>query len=378
LSHPLLQRAIELAEHGWGRVQPNPLVGAVVADAQGNVLGEGYHAVHGGPHAEIVALKAAGANSKGATLFVSLEPCSHHGRTPPCTDVIRQAGISHVIYGAADPNPVAAGGAKLLRTYGIEVIGPLATDAVRRQNAIFFHAHEQRRPFVALKLACSLDGRIAATGGKRTLITGDEAQAETHRLRAGYDAVMIGSGTALADDPLLTVRRSVIPVKPPIRVVLDTNAVLSPTSNLATTTREAATWLFCAPDAAAEKTAALAQAGVRILTVARTGAGLDLAAVLGTLWDNGIRSVFCEGGARMAGTLARAGRIDRFYLLLAPRLLGPDAVNAFDALPTAMPLALSDVRRFGSDVMLTYDRGSGSVHPPSIASDVEGYVHGTG
>ncbi len=375
MSNTLLQRAIELAEHGWGRVQPNPLVGAVVADAHGNVLSEGFHALHGGPHAEVVALNAAGAAARGATLYVSLEPCSHHGRTPPCTDAILRAGITRVVYGASDPNPVAGGGAGLLRSRGVDVIGPLETEAVRHQNAIFFHTHEQHRPYVALKLACSLDGRIAATRGKRTLLTGQEAQSETHRLRAGFDAVLIGSGTALVDNPLLTARGNIVPNKPAIRVVLDSNGILPPNSDLTTTTNAAPVWLFCAPDVDESKTAALAARGVRILMTARTRAGLDLTAVLDTLWENGIRSVFCEGGARVAGSLARAGLIDRFYLFLAPVLLGPDAVNAFDALPAELPLALSEVRRLGSDVMLTYDRSRDAAERHSIVSDLDGYVH---
>lgn len=378
MSEPLLERAIRLAEQGWGRVQPNPMVGAVVADENGNVLGEGFHAVYGGPHAEVVALNTAGAAARGATLYVSLEPCSHHGRTPPCTDAIMSAGIKRVVFGAADPNPVASGGAAVLRSAGVEVIGPVATEAVRRQNALFFHAHQQQRPFVTLKLACSLDGRIAATRGQRTLITGAAAQAETHRLRAGYDAVLVGSGTIQADDPLLTVRGAIEPVRPPVRVVLDSDARLALSSTLVMTTDAAPVWLFHADDATAERAERLSRLGVRVFAVPRGNDGVDIGAVLDTLWNQGVRSVFCEGGARVAGSLARAGRIDRFHLFLAPRLLGPDAVNAFDSLPAELPLSLTEVIRFGSDVLLTYDRSPDPAVRRSIAADMEDYVHRTG
>ena len=378
MSEPLLERAIGLAEQGWGRVQPNPMVGAVVADEAGTVLGEGFHAVYGGPHAEVVALEAAGAAARGAILYVSLEPCSHYGRTPPCTDAILRAGVKRVVFGASDPNPVAAGGAAVLRNAGIEIIGPVATEAVRRQNAIFFHSHEQQRPFVTLKLACSLDGRIAATRGQRTLITGSAAQAETHRLRAGYDAVLVGSGTIEADNPLLTVRGAIEPVRPPIRVVLDSDARLAIDSALVTTADAAPVWLFHAAEAPAQRTERLSRLGVRVFAAPRGGGGVDIGVVLDTLWNQGVRSVFSEGGARVAGSLGRAGRIDRFHLFLAPRLLGPDAVNAFDSLPGELPLSLTEVIRFGSDVLLTYDRSPNPEVRRSIAADLEDYVHRPG
>ena len=378
MSQPLLERAIGLAEQGWGRVQPNPMVGAVVTDEAGKVLGEGFHAVYGGPHAEVVALEAAGAAARGAILYVSLEPCSHYGRTPPCTDAILRAGVKRVVFGASDPNPVAAGGAAVLRKAGVEVIGPVAADAVRRQNAIFFHTHELQRPFVTLKLACSLDGRIATTRGQRTLITGSAAQAETHRLRAGYDAVLVGSGTIQADNPLLTVRGAIVPVRPPIRVVLDSDARLTVDSALVTTVDVAAVWLFHAADTPAERVERLSRSGVRVFSAPRGNGGVDIGAVLDTLWNQGVRSVFSEGGARVAGSLGRAGRIDRFHLFLAPRLLGPDAVNAFDSLPAELPLSLTEVIRFGSDVLLTYDRSPDPEVRRSIAADLEDYVHRPG
>ncbi|HUP88628.1 MAG TPA: bifunctional diaminohydroxyphosphoribosylaminopyrimidine deaminase/5-amino-6-(5-phosphoribosylamino)uracil reductase RibD, partial [Longimicrobiales bacterium] len=186
-----MRSAIELAERGWGRVQPNPLVGAVVVK-DGLVVGEGWHAEYGGAHAEVVALSEAGERARGATLYVTLEPCAHYGRTPPCTDAISRAGVATVIYSVDDPNPKARGGAQILRDAGINVEGGIEAEAVRNQNSIFFHAHTSTRSFVALKLAMSLDGRIAAVAGERTKLTSDGADDEVHRLRSAFDAIVIG------------------------------------------------------------------------------------------------------------------------------------------------------------------------------------------
>ncbi|HVH13374.1 MAG TPA: bifunctional diaminohydroxyphosphoribosylaminopyrimidine deaminase/5-amino-6-(5-phosphoribosylamino)uracil reductase RibD, partial [Longimicrobium sp.] len=209
-----VRRAIELAWRGWGRVAPNPLVGCVIVRDDGEVVGEGWHSEYGQAHAEVEALRAAGEAARGATAYVSLEPCSHHGKTPPCTDALIAAGVRSVVFGGFDPNPRARGGAEVLRAAEIDVAGGVEEAAVRDQNAVFFHAHSPAgadRPFVALKLAMSLDARIADRDGGSVWITGPEARAETHRLRAGYDAVAVGIGTARADDPQLTVRDIPVP-----------------------------------------------------------------------------------------------------------------------------------------------------------------------
>ncbi|MGH7445088.1 MAG: bifunctional diaminohydroxyphosphoribosylaminopyrimidine deaminase/5-amino-6-(5-phosphoribosylamino)uracil reductase RibD, partial [Longimicrobiales bacterium] len=186
----LMRRALELAARGWARTRPNPMVGAVVVRGD-EIVGEGWHAEYGGPHAEVLALDAAGERARGATLYVSLEPCNHHGRTPPCTDAIVQAGIARVVFAAADPNPMAQGGLERLRAAGIEVTTDVERDAARSLNAEFFHRHEQPTAFVALKLALSLDGRLSTHAGTPTDVTGTEARAEVQRLRAGFDAVLI-------------------------------------------------------------------------------------------------------------------------------------------------------------------------------------------
>jgi diaminohydroxyphosphoribosylaminopyrimidine deaminase/5-amino-6-(5-phosphoribosylamino)uracil reductase len=238
-----MDRALGLAERGWGNVAPNPLVGAVLV-RDGAVLSEGWHASHGGPHAEIAALSATG-DASGATLYVTLEPCAHHGLTPPCTDAILRAGIVRLVFAAADPNPVAAGGAEVLRARGIAVTAGVMAERARRLNAAFFHAHETGTCWVALKLALSLDGAIAAAPGIRTQLTGPGAHTETHRLRSGFDAVLVGIGTASIDDPLLTTRTPTPPRLPVARVVFDAEASLSPDSRLVRTAAESPVHVVC-------------------------------------------------------------------------------------------------------------------------------------
>jgi diaminohydroxyphosphoribosylaminopyrimidine deaminase/5-amino-6-(5-phosphoribosylamino)uracil reductase len=356
------------------------MVGAVVIDAAGHLAGEGYHAEFGGGHAEVFALNAAGTSAHGGTLFVSLEPCNHHGKTPPCTDAILRAGIKRVVFGALDPNPSAGGGAARLQAAGIQVEGPLLEDVVRSQNAVFFHSLEQQSVFVAVKLATTLDGRIAETRGSRTSVTGPEANDETQRLRAGFDAIMVGRGTISIDDPLLTVRGEVMPLKPPLRIVLDSDARLPANSRIVQTSGLGPVWLFCAADADAARRRWLEQQGVRVFVVARARDGVDLDQVLGTLWREGVRSVFCEGGALVAGSLSRADRIDRLYVFIAPRIFGATGVGGFDAFATrpSSSLRLCSTRRFGNDVLITYDRVSALRTAEIARPALESYVHGAG
>ena len=352
-----MKRAIRLADKGWGRVQPNPLVGAVVVDDQGKHVAQGHHVEFGHPHAEVNALNAAGVHARGGTLYVTLEPCNHQGKTPPCTDAILRSGVARVVFGAHDPNPLASGGAERLRQAGLEVVGPIAQGEVERQNAIFFHAYRHQRPFVALKLATTLDARIAESRGQRTMISGAQATEETHRLRAGFDAIMVGRGTVRADDPLLSVRGIVMPRSQPLRVVLDSEARLSVNSRLAETTALGPVLLFCAADADPGRRRQLERYSVRILGVSRTTHGVDVTEVLHALWQEGVRSVFCEGGALVAGSLARADLIDRLYLFVSPRVMGSGGVGAFDAF-TQGPAALryAGSRDFGDDLLITYER----------------------
>ena len=351
-----MRRAIELAENGWGRVQPNPLVGAVVVK-DGVIVGEGWHAEYGGPHAEIMALADAGERARGATLYVSLEPCSHHGKTPPCTDAILRAGVATVVYGADDPNPKAQGGARILRDAGVNVEGGIDSDAVINQNAIFFYRHTESRSFVALKLAMSLDGRIAAAVGERTQLTSDEADAEVHRLRSGYDAIMIGVNTARIDDPLLTVRRGKPPIRPPVRIVLDSRASLSQDSAMVKSVDQAPVWVIAGADAPGKDVKRLEKAGVRVLRFKLEDKRLPLTEVLEALKAEDISSVFCEGGAAVAGGLLREEAIDRLYLFIAPRVLGPEAVSAFSGadLQKGADWTTRRIAQIGPDALLMLD-----------------------
>src|SRR5918995_6467401 len=242
-----MARALDLAWRGWGRVHPNPLVGAVVLSSDGRVVGEGWHAEFGERHAEPVALDQAGERAHGATLVVTLEPCDHRGKQPPCTDAIVRAGVRKVVAALADPNPVAQGGAARLGSLGLEVQIGVGREAATVQNAIFLHRfRNQSRPFVALKLATSLDGRIADSSGHSRWISGEPAREYVHWLRAGFDAIGVGGRTARNDDPSLTVRGRVTPRVPPRRVIFDAGADIDPRAALARTAGEIPTTIVTA------------------------------------------------------------------------------------------------------------------------------------
>jgi diaminohydroxyphosphoribosylaminopyrimidine deaminase/5-amino-6-(5-phosphoribosylamino)uracil reductase len=356
----LLQRAIEIGRNGWGRVHPNPMVGCVIV-REGRVVSEGWHEKLGEAHAEVNALSRAGKLAKGAVAYVSLEPCNHFGRTPPCTSALLRAGVSKVVYGAPDPGGVSAGGGATLRSGGVEVIGPaLSPEEARRENPAFFFNHEREATYVALKLAQTLDGRIAEAPGCRTSITGPEARRETHRLRAGFDGVMVGSETILVDDPFLTVREDIPVRKEPVRVILDARARTSPDANVFRDAPRVPVVIFVADGAPEESVVRLEEAGARVHRVPRRPPGLSLEAVLEVCWESGIRSLFCEGGARVASELIRGGHARRLYLFVAPFVLGDRGVPAFSG---GVPreawepwTRAAPPGNFGKDLLLTFDR----------------------
>jgi len=350
-----MRRALALAWSGWGRVAQNPLVGAVVV-RDGVVVGEGYHAEFGGPHGEVQALHAAGERARGADLVVTLEPCAHQGKTPPCTDAILAAGVRRVVFAARDEDPVARGGAEVLRSAGVAVEAGLLEAEARAQNAIFFHRFaNSARPFVALKLAVSLDARIADRQGHSRWVSGPEARDWVQWLRAGFDAIAVGGGTVKADDPSLTVRGPVRPAKPPLRVVLDRKAELTPEAQLARTARETPTLALLGRDAPAGAAAALRAAGV---AVAQADGPPE---ALAELSRRGVASVLVEGGGVVAGRMLAAGVVDRMYLVVAPLWLGEDGVSAF---PGLAGTAIEDATRWrtverrplGDDTLLVMDR----------------------
>ncbi len=354
-----MRRALDLAREGWGRTAPNPMVGAVVV-RDGAVAGEGFHARYGGPHAEAAALAAAGERARGATLYVTLEPCVHHGKTPPCADAIVAAGVARVVIAARDPNPEAAGGADKLRAAGIAVeIGDGGAQA-RELNAPHFHrfAHPER-PFVTLKVAISIDGALAAADRSTTThLTGPESRREVHRLRAGHDAVAVGVGTVLADDPQLTVRHWARPRVPLTRVVFDSD-LRTPVGSVLVRTAGEAPVLLVARDPAPERVRALegANPGVAVLRAPALSEALLLLA------ERGIGSLLVEGGARLAGSFLANAAVDRLITFQAPVVLGEGALNAFAFAPPAdvarlERLPVVERRVLGGDVMTTYALGA--------------------
>lgn len=345
-----MQRALELAHLGWGQVSPNPLVGAVVV-RDGAIAGEGAHRRFGEAHAEVEALRAAGQRARNSALYVSLEPCTHHGKTPPCVDAVIAAGVSRVVIAVRDPDPDARGGVELLRAAGIRVDVGMLAEAAAELNASFLNSFVSPRPWVTLKLAISLDGAIAGARGTTSWLTGPAARQRVHHLRAGFDAIAVGMGTVLADDPLLTVRETDPPRVPPARVVFSRHGRLPLTSRLAQRTHEAPV-LVCAAQHDPGYDHALRSLGVEAITSATLRESLE------TLRSRGIRSLLVEGGASLAASFLQENLVDRMILLQAPVLLGKGALPAFGELSVS---ATEDIRfrpihaeRLGDDHMTVF------------------------
>jgi len=355
-----MRRALEIAETASGRTSPNPLVGAVVV-RNGVCVGEGFHPQAGEPHAEILALRDAGEAAKGATLYVTLEPCCHYGRTPPCTEAIIEGGIRRVVSAIEDPDPRVAGrGHQRLREAGIHVdVGTLAAEA-RRLNAPYLKWKTTGIPFVTLKIAMSLDGKVATRLGESQWITGETSRLDGHRLRNRSDAVLVGVGTVLADDPLLTTRLPEAS-RDPLRVVLDTEARTPPTARLVNVPSNAKTLLFVAEDADDSRANALAARGVEVVRVPRATIGVDLNAVLKRLGERDILSVLVEGGPTVHGSFAHARLVDRVIAYVAPLLIGgrdaPSAVGGtgFATLADGLHLEWQSVCPLPPDVRMEAD-----------------------
>lgn len=353
-----MRRALALAERGAGQVAPNPKVGAVLV-RDGVLVGEGWHPRFGGPHAEVMALQAAGAAARGATAYVSLEPCAHHGKTPPCTDALLAAGVARVVCAVRDPNPLAAGGVDRLRAAGVAVtVGVLEAEA-RALNAPFlFAARGEARPFVTLKLALSLDGGLVDASRERGWLTGPVAREAVHALRAEADAVGVGIGTALADDPDLTVRLAPAPRVPPLRVVFDRQGRLPLDGRLVRTAREVPVLVIMAPGGDGRARRALESRGVAVVEAAT----LELA--LGALRSRGVRHLLLEGGAGLASAAMAAGVVDHLITFQAPVILGRGLLPPFGALPpltaaSAPRLKVLARRTLGADLMTHYDVAGG-------------------
>lgn len=357
LDRTLMGRALELAAKGIGLVSPGPLVGCVIASPDGEVFGEGCYVYEQLKHAETYALDQAGARAKGATAYVSLEPHAHHGRTPPCTDALIKAGIARVIAPIEDPNPKVSGkGFAHLRTAGLDVSVGLLSREAEKLNEKYLHFIQTGRPFVHLKLASSLDGKIATRTGDSRWITGAESRARVHELRHEYDAILIGAGTARVDDPLLTDRSQKKRRKALVRVVLDEKLTISPDSKLVQTAVESPLLIFAGDSVPSSQIDSLASA----VEVVRDAAnGRDLAIVLAELGGREIQSVLVEGGANVAGKFLDAGLVDKVSFFIAPRIIGgndaPTAVGGQGARKLAEGIELQDVEvtQRGQDVEFT-------------------------
>jgi len=353
-------RALELAERGWGRVSPNPLVGAVVV-REGRVAGEGWHEGPGTPHAEAVALAAAGDRARGATVYTTLEPCNRFGRTPPCTRALIAAGVADVVVGALDPNlGEDAPGVRELRDAGIGVRVGVRADEAERQNAAFLTHVRTGVPFVVLKTASTIDGKAAATDRSSRWITGEAARADAHRLRAWADAVVVGAGTVLADDPRLTVRvHELAAARAPLRVVVDGVG----RATLGRVFDDEAPTLVATTDAAEERVVAGWRAsGADVAVLDRdVGGGVSLPALFRELGKRDVQGVLLEGGPTLAWSAVRDGVVDRVVAYVAPRLAGgatapgPVGGEGFAPIAASLPLELVSVRRIGDDVRIEAD-----------------------
>jgi diaminohydroxyphosphoribosylaminopyrimidine deaminase/5-amino-6-(5-phosphoribosylamino)uracil reductase len=369
-----MRLALGLAEQGRGLTSPNPMVGAVVVDGD-EIVGEGFHRAAGRPHAEIEALEAAGARARGATLYVTLEPCTHHGRTPPCAPRVVAAGLRRVVVAVADPNPLVAGrGIAALRAAGLEVdVGLLAAEA-SRQNRVFLTAMRERRPHVTLKAAASLDGKIADVHGHSRWITGEGARAHAHRLRAECDAIVVGIGTVLRDDPRLDVRLGGPassagaggPSAPapwprePYRVVLDSAGRTPADARLIGAGTPGRALIAVTERAPAERVSELEAGGATVVRCASRDGRVDVGALLANLAAREVRAVLVEGGGEVLASFLAAGVVDRVAVFLAPLLLGGRAAPSVLAghgreLKSAVRLAALTVTALGDDLLLEAD-----------------------
>jgi diaminohydroxyphosphoribosylaminopyrimidine deaminase/5-amino-6-(5-phosphoribosylamino)uracil reductase len=358
-----MERALALAARGLGLTSPNPCVGAVLV-RDGEVVGEGAHLRAGAPHAEAMALSAAAARARGAVCYVTLEPCAHRGRTPPCADALAGAGVTEVVAACRDPNPLVDGrGLERLRQLGLRVRVGVGEAEARSLNRAFFCAMARGRPHVTLKTAMTLDGKIAAFDGASRWITGEEARLEGHRLRFRADAVLVGIGTVLRDDPRLTIRLADVPPKQPLRVVVDSRLRTPPDAGVVTSGDPSRTVVACIGPAPAAEAAALTAQGARVLELPGDGARVDLRALLGALTKLDVIDVLVEGGAELGGSFVEAGLVDRIAFFVAPRLLGgrtaPGPVGGPGrSLKDALGLAAMTWRRLGDDLLVEADVAS--------------------
>ncbi|MGD8440078.1 MAG: bifunctional diaminohydroxyphosphoribosylaminopyrimidine deaminase/5-amino-6-(5-phosphoribosylamino)uracil reductase RibD [Holophagae bacterium] len=352
-----MRRAIELARRGRCGASPNPMVGAVVLDAVGKPVGEGFHARCGGPHAEVGALEQAGERARGGTVYVTLEPCAHHGRTPPCVDALIAAGVGRVVVALPDPNPAAAGGIDRLRAEGIEVTEGVGADSARLLNRRWLTWVNTRRPWVSAKAAISLDGRIATRTGHSTWITGEDARQRGLELREEHDAILVGVETVIADNPRLTRRLGRNPVRGWTRVVLDAT-LRTPSDAIVVSDEPEITLIAHTGEATAANRSRLGSAGVELVELPADDDGrVDVTSVLDLLGERDIAALLVEGGARVHGSFFDRDLVNEIYFFIAPIVIGGPAPSAVggrgaDRLDAARRFVFEDLERRGDDLEL--------------------------
>lgn len=355
-----MKMALELAEKGRGYTSPNPLVGAVIVKDEA-VVGRGYHRAAGQPHAEVEAINDAGGNCKGATLYVTLEPCNHHGRTPPCTRAILDANIARVVVAMDDPNPgVAGGGNAFLKSRGIPVETGILLESARCQNAFFIKHVQTGLPYVIIKSAATLDGKIATDKGDSKWITGEAARAHVHGMRHAVDAILVGVDTIRADNPRLTTRLAGGGGNDPIRIILDTNLSIPETAGVIDERHAAGTVLVTGGHPAGGRRAVLGEKGVRILDAPLRDGRIDPRGLMTILGEMNITSVLVEGGSRVASAMLRAGVADRICFFYAPKILAGDGIamcrgTGPETLSEAIRVANIEIKRFDDDILIEGD-----------------------
>lgn len=350
-----MQLALQLAEKGCGFVSPNPMVGAVIVKND-RIIGSGYHERYGEPHAERNALASCTESPEGATMYVTLEPCCHHGKQPPCVDAIIDAGIHRVVVGSGDPNPLVAGkGIEILRTNGIQVTEHVLEEKCRKLNDVFFHYIQTKQPYVVMKYAMTLDGKIATYTGASKWITGEEARTYVHKQRHRYRAIMVGVGTILTDNPLLTCR--IEGGRNPIRIICDTKLRTPLDSQLVQTAKEVPTILAtCCSDT--EKHLPYEAAGCRILPVEEENGHLNLSILMQLLGEKGIDSILLEGGATLNWSALKSGIVQKVEAFIAPKLFGgataktPIAGEGFPSPSESVILKNQRIRQIGKDILI--------------------------
>lgn len=349
-----MHRALQLAGRGAGKVNPNPMVGCVIVK-EGRVIGEGWHEHYGGLHAERNALQACTENPAGATMYVTLEPCCHWGKTPPCTDAILQSGIARVVIGCLDPNPLVAGkGASLLQSHGVTVQTGMLETACRQCNAVFFHYMARHTPFVVMKYAMTLDGKLAAYTGDSKWITGEAARTKVQETRNWLSGIAVGVGTVLEDDPLLTCR---LPGgRNPVRIICDSYLRTPLSSQIMRTAREIQTIIACTEKNA--RAAALEEAGAELLVCQARGGHVDLCALMARLGARGLDSILLEGGAALQFSALQCGIVHKVQAYIAPKLIGgagaksPVGGQGLAHMADALELRNLQVTRLGEDVLM--------------------------